>query len=82
MIQIDEGNVPGSRCQVTELLLLVTNDGTVSITEYGNIFPYGDLGDFDADFQNTGGDQVVSLKFISSDANPKTVKVLRTAMSV
>jgi hypothetical protein len=82
MIQIDEGDIPGSRCQVTELLLLVTNAGTVSITEYANIFPDGDLGDFDADFQNTGGDFVVLLKFIASDTTPKTVKVLRTAMSV
>ena len=82
MIQIDEGDIINSRCQVTELLLLVTNAGTVSITEYANIFPDGDLGDFDADFQNTGGDFVVSLKFIASDTTPKTVKVLRTAMSV
>lgn len=82
MVQIDEGAAPGARCQVTELMLLVTNGGVVSITEYGNIFPEGDLGDFDADFQNTGGDQVISLKFIAFDDTPKTVKVLRTAMAV
>ena len=82
MIQIDEGAGISARCQVTELMLLVTNMGNVSILEYGNIFPDGDLGNFDADFQNTGGDQVVSLKFIASDYTPKTVKLLRTAMAV
>jgi hypothetical protein len=82
MVQIDEGSDSGARCQVTELMLLVTNAGNVSILEYGNIFPDGDLGNFDADFQNTGGDQIVSLKFIAFDYTPKTVKVLRTAMAV
>jgi len=82
MVQIDEGAAPGARCQVTELMLLVTNGGVVQILEYGNIFPEGDLGDFDADFQNTGGDQVISLKFIAVNDTPKTVKVLRTAMAV
>lgn len=82
MVQVDEGAAPGARCQVTELMLLVTNGGVVQILEYGNIFPEGDLGDFDADFQNTGGDQVISLKFIAVNDTPKTVKVLRTAMAV
>lgn len=82
MVQIDEGAAPGARCQVTELMLLVTNGGVVQILEYGNIYPEGDLGDFDADFQNTGGDQVISLKFIAVNDTPKTVKVLRTAMAV
>jgi hypothetical protein len=82
MVQVDEGPVPGARCQVTELMLLVSNSGNVSILEYGNIFPDGDLGNFDVDFQNTGGDQIVSLKFIAFDSTPKTVKVLRTAMAV
>ena len=82
MVQIDEGQAGGARCQVTELMLLVTNGGVVQILEYGNIFPQGDLGNFDADFQNTGGDQIISLKFIAVDDTPKTVKVLRTAMAV
>ena len=83
MVQIHDGTGGSGRCQVTELMLLVSNTGTVSILEYGNIFPQGDLGNFDADFQVTpGGESVVSLKFIASDVTNKTVKVLRTAMAV
>jgi hypothetical protein len=82
IVQIDEGSEAGARCQVTELMLLVSNSGNVSILEYGNIYPDGDLGNFDVDFQNTGGDQIITLKFIAFDYTPKTVKVLRTAMAV
>jgi hypothetical protein len=81
MIQISDGanntDITG-RCQVTELMLLVSNTGTVNILEYGNIFPQGDMGNFDADLQSS----IVSLTFIANDVTDKTVKVLRTAMAV
>jgi hypothetical protein len=78
LIQIDEGSTSTARCQITELFLLVTNTGTVSILEYANIMPQGDLGEF-------GGAYIsgtVTLTFTSVDNIPKTVKVLRTAMAV
>lgn len=82
LIQIDEGLGVGARCQATEFMLLVTNTGTVLSVEYGEVRSSVDLGNFEADFQDLGYDKVVSLKFISNDSTPKTVKVLRTAMAV
>jgi len=81
LIQIDEGTTSTARSQVTELLTLATNSGTVYITEYGNIMPYGDLGNFDANIVNAGSDILVKLYFMATDTVPKTVKVLRTAMA-
>jgi hypothetical protein len=78
LVQIDEGSTSTARCQVTELMMLVTNTGTVSILEYGNIMPNGDLGNFDASYISG----TVTLVFIAVDNVPKTVKVLRTAMAV
>lgn len=82
MVQVAEGTTATDRCQVTELMLLVTNTGTVNILEYGNIFPNGDLGNFDVSYIDTGTDKVVTLLFLAADTIPKTVKVLRTAMAV
>lgn len=78
LVQIDEGSTSTARCQVTELMMIVTNTGTVSILEYGNIMPNGDLGEFDANYISG----TVTLVFIAVDNIPKTVKVLRTAMAV
>jgi hypothetical protein len=81
LIQIDEGLGATAKSQVTELLTLATNSGTVFITEYANIMPYGDLGNFDANVVNAGSDNLVRLYFMATDTVPKTVKVLRTAMA-
>jgi hypothetical protein len=81
LIQIDEGLGATAKSQVMELLTLVTNTGTVFITEYANIMPYGDLGNFDANVVNAGSDNLVRLYFMATDTVPKTVKVLRTAMA-
>lgn len=83
VIQIDEGTTSTARCQATEMMLLVTNTGTVNILEYGNIMPDGDLGNFEAAVNVVLGEPIVTLSFISPDADvkPKTVKVLRTAMA-
>jgi hypothetical protein len=81
LIQIEEGTTPTAKSQVTELLTLVTNSGTVHITEYGNVMPFGDLGNFDANVVSSGSDTLVRLYFMAADTIPKTVKVLRTAMS-
>jgi hypothetical protein len=78
LVQIDEGTTSTARCQITELMMIVTNTGTVSILEYGNIMPNGDLGNFDANYISG----TVTLVFIAVDNIPKTVKVLRTAMAV
>lgn len=81
LVQIDEGTSSTHRCQMTELLTIVSNTGTVVITEYGSVYTHVDLGNFDALVTSAGADTVVRLYFIASDATPKTVKVLRTAMA-
>lgn len=81
LIQVDEGILTNQRAQVTELLTLVSNTGTVIITEYGSVMTNGDLGNFDATVVNEGTDTVVRLYFLATDSTPKTVKVLRTGMA-
>lgn len=81
LVQVDEGTSSTHRCQMTELLTLVSNTGTVVVTEYGSVFTDVDLGNFDALVTSAGSDTVVRLFFIANDAVPKTVKVLRTAMA-
>ena len=81
LVQVDEGTSSTHRCQMTELLTLVSNTGTVVVTEYGSVFTDIDLGNFDALVTSAGSDTVVRLFFIANDAVPKTVKVLRTAMA-
>ncbi|NBO27905.1 MAG: hypothetical protein EBX47_09985 [Synechococcaceae bacterium WB8_1B_057] len=81
LVQIDEGSSSTHRCQMTELLTIVSNTGTVVITEYGSVYTHVDLGNFDALVTSSGADTVVRLYFIAGDAIPKTIKVLRTAMA-
>ena len=81
LIQIDEGSSPSHRCQITELLALVSNTGTVILTEYGSVMTDTDLGNFDAMVTAFGSDTVVRLYFLAMDTTPKTIKVMRTAMA-
>jgi len=81
MVQVSEGNSSTHRCQITELLALVSNTGTVILTEYATINTDVDLGNFDALVTDTGSDIVVRLYFLATDSIPKTVKVLRTAIA-
>lgn len=82
LIQIDEGTTATARCQVIELLVLATNTGTAHVLEYGSVMSDGDLGDFDVSVTNVLGDVVVTLYFMAHDTVEKTIKVLRTAMTV
>lgn len=81
LVQVDEGTSSTHRCQVTELLTLVSNTGSVIVTEYGSIVTDTDLGNFDAMVTSVGAETFVRLYFLAVDATPKTVKVLRTAMA-
>ncbi len=81
-IQIDEGTDPTARFQALEIMLLATNTGTAVATEYGIISSNGTLGSFSKDVTNTGGEWKVNLYFTPNDTVPKTIKVLRTAMTV
>lgn len=81
LVQVSEGTSSTHRCQVTELLTLVSNTGSVIVTEYGSVVTDTDLGNFDAMVTNAGYDTVVRLYFLAVDSTPKTVKVMRTAMA-
>jgi hypothetical protein len=79
LIQIDEGSDGTANFEVLEILLLIDNIGTVYATEYGLVTSNGELGEFAAD---VGVDNRVRLYFTAYDATDKTIKVLRTAMTV
>lgn len=81
-IQIDEGTTSTARFQSLEMMLLATNTGTALATEYGVISSNGTLGAFSKDVTNIGGEWIVNLYFTPNDTIPKTIKVLRTAMTV
>jgi len=79
LIQIDDGTGPSANFEVIEILLLVDNAGTVYATEYAVLTSSGELEDFAADVQ---GDNMVRLYFTPYQASSKTIKTLRTAMTV
>jgi hypothetical protein len=77
-IQISEQS--GAEFQAQEVTLIAGNTGTVDISVYGTVTTNGPagLGQFDAIVDGTD----VKLRFTPDFATPKTVKVLRTAMTV
>lgn len=79
IVQISEGSGGSAKFQMIEISLLVDNLGTVYATEYGLLTTTGELGSFAADVQI---DNIVRLYFTPYSATSKTLKVLRTAMSV
>jgi len=81
-VQIDEGTTSTARFQSMEIMLLATNTGTTKATEYGIISSDGPLGTFSREVTNVLGEWKVNLYFTPSDSVPKTIKVLRTAMTV
>jgi len=81
-VQIDEGSGPTARFQSVEIMLTANNTGTAFATEYGIITSNGSLGTFSKDVNSVLGEWLVSLVFTPGDSIPKTIKVLRTAMTV
>jgi len=82
LVQIDEGTGIDDRCQVTEILLIVSNAKVVAATEYANVYPESDpsLGEFLAGYDDT--DNTVKLYFTPYDATVKEIVVLRTGLAV
>lgn len=79
IVQISEGTGTNAKFEMIEISLIVDNVGTVYATEYGLLTSNGELGAFAADVQI---DDVVRLYFTPYAATTKTLKVLRTGMSV
>ena len=82
LIQIDEGTTSTARSHAIEIMLTANNTGTAFATPYGEITSNGPLGVFSKDVTSSLGDTYVNLYFTPIDTVPKTVKVLRTAMTV
>lgn len=81
-IQIDEGSTSTARFHSAEIMLTASNTGTAHATEYGIITSNGSLGSFSKDVTSVLGNTYVNLYFTPIDTIEKTIKVLRTAMTV
>lgn len=79
-IQISEGSGPTAEFQAQEITLIASDLGTVDMSVYGTVTTNGPngLGQFDAIVDGTD----VKLRFTPDFATGKTVKVLRTAITV
>lgn len=79
-VQISEGTGPSAHFQAQEITVIASNTGTADISVYGTVTTNGPtgLGQFDAVV--SGSD--VQLRFTPDFATQKTVKVLRTALTV
>lgn len=79
-IQISDGTGPTAEFQAQEITLIASNTGTVDISVYGTVTTNGPngLGDFSA--MVDGSD--VKLLFTADFATSKSIRVLRTALSV
>jgi hypothetical protein len=77
LIQLESVTTASINFQITEILLLASNTGTVQLTEYASINTDGPLGSFIADIQI---DNIVRLYFQAFAASDKTIYVLRTGM--
>lgn len=82
LVQIDEGTTSTARFQSVEIMLTASNTGTAFATEYGIITSNGSLGAFSKDVTVVGSEYMVNLYFTPIDSIAKTIKVLRTAMTV
>ena len=81
-VQIDEGTTSTARFQAVEIMLTASNTATAFATEYGIITSNGSLGAFSKDVTVVGSEYMVNLYFTPNDTIEKTIKVLRTAMTV
>jgi hypothetical protein len=77
LVQVEEDTGSEANFQVTEILVLASNTGTVHLTEYGSLSTNGVMGTFNADVSI---DNRVRLYFNPSQASNKTIYVLRTGM--
>ena len=82
LIQIDEGTTSTARFHSTEIMLTASNTGSAFAVIYGTIATNGELGAFSKDVTSVMGSTYVNLYFTPADTIEKTVKVLRTAMTV
>jgi hypothetical protein len=79
LIQIDNGD--SASFEAIEMLLMVTNTGTVKATDYGLLQNNGELGTFASMVDNNGGNPLLKLYFTANAPTNKTIKVLRTALT-
>lgn len=78
LVQIDSGTGTSATFQISKILLIVSNTGTVNATEYGVINTDGSLGTWSAGV--TGG-TTVNLYFSPYQSTDKVIAVFRTAIT-
>jgi len=78
LIQIDNGD--SNSFEAIEMLLMVTNTGTVKATDYALLQNNGELGAFASMVEDNGGNPLLKLYFTANDPTNKTITVLRTAL--
>jgi hypothetical protein len=78
LIQIDDSD--NGHFEVVELLVLVTNTGTVHATDYGLLTNNGELGEFQT-LVTGSNPSIMNLYFQAYSPSDKTVTVFRTAVT-
>jgi hypothetical protein len=82
LVQIDEGTGDTADFEVIELLVLVTNTGTVVATDYGLLTNNGELGSFSTMVDGSDPlNPMLKLYFTPYASTNKTITVLRTAVT-
>jgi hypothetical protein len=83
LVQVEEDIGMSSEFQIIEILLLVTNTGTVYTTDYGLITSNGELGEFSADVDDitNPSDPQLQLYFTPNTTSTKIITVCRTAVT-
>lgn len=83
LVQIEEDAGANSEFEIIEILLLVTNTGTVYTTDYGLITSNGELGEFssEVDDYTNPSDPLLKLYFTPFTTSTKIITVCRTAVT-
>lgn len=77
LIQIDDGTGTNAKFHMTEISIIASNTGTVTLTEYGTVTTEGTLGVFTANV--VSGE--ATLYFQPDEISNKVIYALRTAIS-
>lgn len=81
LVQIDSGVGSSATFQISKILLVVSNTGTVQATEYGVIHTDGPLVTMGTWGANVTGGTTVNLYFSPTESTDKVIAVFRTAIT-
>lgn len=81
LVQIDSGTGSSATFQISKILLVVSNTGTVQATEYGVMHTEGPLVTMGAWSAGVVGGTTVNLYFSPNQSTDKVIAVFRTAIT-